>query len=383
MSQMRESGSLLISREPLRRFTNLRSRVLLALGAVLLTSCGLEIVFRVTGLRARYLPSRMDFLIPGETLDVRYASHGGVPFATIRSRYASNMRGTLGTNRVVDHVLNSRGWRDVEHSVTKPARTYRILGLGDSYLFGQGVEFREICLNRLGELLAKQFPEQTVEVINTGVSGYNTADELRLLEDCGLAYQPDLVILHFVLNDVEPDLTLHHDHQVEFFVNFTSIFQQPDWLSQHSELWGFLRQRTLESLTARNYIHDCLRSFEEDSSKWEQCRKAILEIRNRCQETKTPLFIVIFPFFYELDRDYPFQPIHEVVHRFCETEAIPVLDLRDNYRQYRGPEMWVDASDPHPNARAHAIAAQAIAADLLSRPQLFGLRSAGSSTATR
>ena len=37
----------------------------------------------------------------------------------------------------------------------------------------------------------------------------------------------------------------------------------------------------------------------------------------------------------------------------------PVLDLRDSYREFRGPELWVHETDQHPNEIAHQIAADA------------------------
>ena len=72
----------------------------------------------------------------------------------------------------------------------------------------------------------------------------------------------------------------------------------------------------------------------------------------------------MFPFLHGLDGDYPFAPIHEVVRTFCHEEGIHTLDLRNAYRDYRGPELWVHPTDQHPNEIAHAIAASAICSNL-------------------
>ena len=80
---------------------------------------------------------------------------------------------------------------------------------------------------------------------------------------------------------------------------------------------------------------------------------------------------MIFPFFHELDGDYPFQRIHDSVREFAAREGIETLDLLDAYRAYRGPELWVHETDLHPNEQAHEIAADAIFDHLLAHPDLF------------
>ena len=88
---------------------------------------------------------------------------------------------------------------------------------------------------------------------------------------------------------------------------------------------------------------------------------------------------MIFPFFHELDGEYPFQVIHDVVQAYCVSAGIPVLDLRDRYSRYRGPELWVHETDQHPNEIAHEIAAGATTEYILGRqdwaPKLWGRRS--------
>ena len=93
--------------------------------------------------------------------------------------------------------INSRGLRDVEHSLAKPPGVRRVLVLGDSFTFGYGVEENQ----RFSNLLARQLGAGW-EFINSGVPTWGTADELSYLRDEGLKYHPDLVVLFFYRNDV-------------------------------------------------------------------------------------------------------------------------------------------------------------------------------------
>jgi len=89
---------------------------------------------------------------------------------------------------------NRRSLRDREYAYERTA-TRRVLVLGDSFTWGYGVEEDE----RFTELL-ESGPEKW-EVINAGISGYSTDQELIWFESEGVKYRPDLVVLVFCGND--------------------------------------------------------------------------------------------------------------------------------------------------------------------------------------
>jgi lysophospholipase L1-like esterase len=94
--------------------------------------------------------------------------------------------------------LNAGGFKDVEHPRDKPAGTYRIVALGDSFAFG-AVPYEDNYLTLLGQRLGTA--GRPVEVINMGISGAGPQDYLALLLDEGLAYRPDLVLVSFFVGN--------------------------------------------------------------------------------------------------------------------------------------------------------------------------------------
>lgn len=100
-------------------------------------------------------------------------------------------------------VTNRDGFRGPPREHAKPANGYRIVGLGDSVLFGWGVDYEEAGLPKLEALVQRALPGKVVEAIDTGVPGYNTAMEFEVLREKGLAFAPDLVIVDFVGNDLD------------------------------------------------------------------------------------------------------------------------------------------------------------------------------------
>ncbi len=98
--------------------------------------------------------------------------------------------------------------RDNEVSITKPPKTIRIIALGTSALYGIGASapypahrplnndetITGVLESSLNERLEQRDSEFRVEVINAGVSAYQTFHELMYLNADLLDYQPDIVI---------------------------------------------------------------------------------------------------------------------------------------------------------------------------------------------
>lgn len=98
---------------------------------------------------------------------------------------------------------NSFGFRDVEHTHIKGENVYRILGLGDSFTYGVGADFEETYLYRLEVMLNGRVGEHPiVEIIKAGIPRYYSETELTLMQEYGLEYSPDLILVGFLPNDV-------------------------------------------------------------------------------------------------------------------------------------------------------------------------------------
>ena len=101
-------------------------------------------------------------------------------------------------------TVNSSGFRGPEVVVPKPPGRFRIVVVGDSLTLGWGVADDETYAARLERLLRARFPGRDLDVVNLGVGGYDTRQEVTLLARKAARLDPDLVLVGFYSNDV-PD----------------------------------------------------------------------------------------------------------------------------------------------------------------------------------
>ena len=99
-----------------------------------------------------------------------------------------------------DHI-NDFGFRDRSHPLPKPVGRFRVLGLGDSFVYG-AVSVRDNFL-RVAERELNRGAEISTDILLMGVPGWSTENQLGYLESVGLDLDPDLVVINFFVgNDV-------------------------------------------------------------------------------------------------------------------------------------------------------------------------------------
>lgn len=108
------------------------------------------------------------------------------------TRYENVFRATFTTNDV--------GFRTVPTS-PKPDGVKRIVIVGDSWTFGQGVEADETFTSQLEKLLTRDGGKW--QVYNLGMPGWNTTNQLAALRTLFSRVKPDVVVFCPTSNDID------------------------------------------------------------------------------------------------------------------------------------------------------------------------------------
>jgi lysophospholipase L1-like esterase len=142
-------------------------------------------------------------------------------------------------------VTNRLGFREPRLPEPKAPGERRIVVLGDSFTQGYGVAEEQAYPRVLERLLDGVDPAHRVSVVNLGVPGTSPRDYLGHLEDPGLAYAPDLVLVGVMGNDVQ-DVWFQHRFGVRFAAEVLRDVQRD--LTDDRPLWRRLPERALPAL---------------------------------------------------------------------------------------------------------------------------------------
>jgi len=141
--------------------------------------------------------------------------------------------------------INRHGFRHGDRRPSKPEGTLRIAVLGDSFIEAfQVSDDQTFCAVLERELIAcTPLEQRSVEVLNFGVSGYGTAQELLMLRHHVWQYEPDIVVLAFFAgNDLRNNLSELEPYRVRPFYRLKdgeltlddSFGEHPDFVRAHS-----------------------------------------------------------------------------------------------------------------------------------------------------
>jgi lysophospholipase L1-like esterase len=259
---------------------------------------------------------------------------------------------------------NSKRLRDYEYPYEKGKNVFRILGLGDSITFGQGVKIEETYLKLLEKKLNAGPPGRKFEVINTGHQGMSTLSEFNYLKNEGIRFQPDLVIIGFCLND--PEIEGRNGFQMKSLLP-RSAGRYLNW----SYLYFFLNyryHRLLEKLHLTDNYGEYMLSLypPRNGQGWIIFSGAMAGIGATASKLGAPVLLAIIPSLGDF-KNYAYQLPHDKIAELGNSTGMIVLDLLPFFRKYqeatpgyRFDSLWVSPGDGHPNPAGHRIIAEAI-----------------------
>lgn len=256
---------------------------------------------------------------------------------------------------------NSAGWRDAERRLDRAekdaATTLRVAAIGDSFTFGVGVDDGE----RFTEMIEADLP--AVEVLNFGMNGFGTDQELEVLRHEVLDYRPDVVLCVTYLGNDLLDITHSVRHR---------------WPKPRYELVdGALRLQPPEAdfllrLRSATYIGEAIsllrrRLGQEQSQVQEPCEDplalylALVEAMVRAAEGAGARLVVTLVHEPDIDSDLAL-----AVRAGLAERGVPMIDLEPSFTasMAAGDVLFNPPPVAHWNVRGHRLVATEVAEGL-------------------
>ena len=248
---------------------------------------------------------------------------------------------------------NDLGFRDAADSIgPKAPGEYRVVVLGDSFTVAAGVPFKDTFTQRL------QRPGY--RVLNLAVGGYNIVQSALVLEEVGLALEPDLLLVAlFPDNDFEM-LTYEENRAVA-----EGRRAPPQPAAWPWSLYAYQAYGTRVEGKLRRLLGDV--SVKEDPRGWTDNAHALRRIAVLAAAQGIRMAVALLPNTWHFERQ---RPLFARVEALCGELELKCTNLLERFIAAGIPEstLRLNAIDSHPNARYQAFVARELQIVLTDSP---------------
>jgi lysophospholipase L1-like esterase len=346
-------------------------KVILSLCSFLITLLAVEVSLRIYGYNSlrNWQNGRELILRPSQHPDLKYELTPGA------SGWA------WGTNI----KINSQGFRGPEPAAESYANT-RIIVLGDSITFGHFLSEEKTFSHQLQQRLLAA--DEHYEVMNFGVGGYDSLQEVTLLETRGLKFHPRLVVVAYCLNDIsiasasldyikrlqsQQNSFLYKFRLAQLISNGVGRLQDQSWANYVNRPEVFHRQYEGQIDAISDQEAELLQlmasapkglpfAWYSERDRVGRLRFAFRRLGNMAKENGFSVVVMIIPWLIPEEGRNP----QSIVHRIVETEAhragFDTIDITSEFMGYGIEHLKITPDDPiHPNEAGHAIIADSLA----------------------
>lgn len=229
-----------------------------------------------------------------------------------------------------------------DYKVEKPANTFRIITLGDSFTYGHYVNTKDNWPEQLEDMLNKSedknYDSTNFEVINLGVTGFDIPYIIKRYQDIGAKYNPDLVIW------------FESGSGLIRFVEKESAYEK-DCLKEYEE----------NNITVgdKEMFHPCTLKTDQHfidyfANDYDQLNTELIDKLNEFLDTLDPNKIIFFSYTKEtISSPKLLEPTIEKIHGKHENvKYLPIIEEKNKEK--------TRLLDDHPSEFGHELIAQTI-----------------------
>jgi lysophospholipase L1-like esterase len=262
--------------------------------------------------------------------------------------------------RITTNQDGLRGARDYPRH--KPSGVARVAVVGDSFVFGFGVNDGEVVSAALENLLNGSAAARDWEVLNFGVSGFGQSEELVLYQKKITSYSPDWVVLFYCDNDIGNNavsglFARQRDGSVqraaaEFLPGVRMrerlyAWAPLRWLFLHSQLWNYVRNQLSARVQGRLLKEQGLRAYDDATPEAVELTRALFaEFVRQVRAGGARAVVFVIPT-SEIKSNFP------MTRAEVERSGAVLIDGRE----FLGPQDY-HRRDGHWNAAGHRKAAE-------------------------
>lgn len=246
------------------------------------------------------------------------------------------------------HIHNADLMRHLGPYPPKQPGVFRVIVVGDSLTYGYGIDDKYTVSHLLNDWLSDG---AKAEVLNLGVSGYQSEDIASVIDRFLPQLRPDLIVYTVCLNDFLPSGVgeYSYDYAVPLPDNFkTFALTHSRALQFTSDLYDATLRRVH---LRRTFFDDILKDFDSYQTRF---RRDVAHMQATATAARLPPIIGLV---VDQSPDYGAQRdmIAAVAEAAMTKAGFEVVPVGGFYRTYYSDQFSVSRWESHPNEVAHYI----------------------------
>lgn len=330
----------------------LRKNIILLLSSIIISTLFLEVTLRII------LPTPIIWRSPQESYDFD---------PVIGHRLKPNQQAYTHDKAV---TTNSFGIRDVEYSPTPAIGSYRILALGDSQTFGNGLELKDTWPKQFEAHLNQSSTDNHFEVLNCGLPGSDTWQHELIFDRMIANYNPNAAVLAFYVNDAvkrfKPN-PARSKVKKEGNNNLIYLLKQSALLLTLRQVYFSFQKPTRANLKQQALLKG--EDSEEIKERWLQVEKSLTKIKRAADKRNMIFFIASLPRRDHVDGKLSWDVYNKQLSTIAEKLGIPILSMLEPLQQgyeTHNTELFIPW-DGHNSKISNHIIAQEITREMLKQ----------------
>ncbi len=310
----------------------------------------IEVALRVFGYTPYYLTAKA--FEPSQVADMVYELRPG-----FEGLYAS-----------APISINALGFRGHETADEIGRSEVRIVVVGDSVAFGQGVRDGETLAAQLVARLRSRLTT-SVAVVNLGVPGYDTCQEYGIFRERAVPLKPQDVLLIYVDNDTDPPSIQVRDGKMvtpDVRTGFVgdSMAALRKSSAAYNFLWSHWQVVKAHDITIDEYREMLARKFNYGNPGWRRSRGCLHSFVELAKEQSIRVIVIPFPELLGLkENSYPFEGYVRTVCVAARAEGAACVDVVPAL-EHPTYQLRVSSVEHHPSAEVYRRIAEFVAPTL-------------------
>jgi hypothetical protein len=320
--------------------TYLKRLLLVSVPGLVAALLFMEAALRISGYTPYYLDART--FEPSQVADMVFNLRPG-----FRGLYAGQLVS-----------VNKLGFRSSETAEDIARSAVRIVVIGDSVAFGQGVKDGETLPDQLAARLRKRLPGP-IAVVNLGVPMYDTCHEFAMFRERAVPLNPQVALLIYLDNDTDP-LPLHikdgaivtPDTRTGLVGGFMTMLRKSS--AAYNFVWTYWQVAKFHRVTIDQYREMIAAKFNENNPGWRRSRGCLNDMVGLAKLRSIRLIVIPFPELGAIHQEpYPFRSYVKTVCDAARAQGAECVDVVPTLKD-ANIRLRVNRIDLHPSAEVYA-----------------------------